>query len=102
MVGVTIPLIAGFALGMPRGIRINAVAPGLVETTSVAAMVGGEEAAQRLFERAGLGSLMIEAYATGFPIRVSTYGMPSSAPGDQPVVGFTRPWATAGTSPTPG
>jgi len=28
----------------PRGIRINAVAPGLVETTSVAAMVGGEEA----------------------------------------------------------
>jgi len=36
----------------PRGIRINAVAPGLVETTSVAAMVGGEEAAQRLFERA--------------------------------------------------
>jgi NAD(P)-dependent dehydrogenase (short-subunit alcohol dehydrogenase family) len=36
----------------PRGIRINAVAPGLVETTSVASMVGGEEAAQRLFERA--------------------------------------------------
>ncbi len=36
----------------PLGIRINAVAPGLVETTSVAAMVGGEEAAQRLFERA--------------------------------------------------
>jgi cell wall-associated NlpC family hydrolase len=39
---------------------------------------------------------MIEAYANGFPIRVSTYGMPSSAPGDQTVVGFTRPWATAG------
>ncbi len=36
----------------PRGVRINAVAPGLVETSSVAAMVGGEEAAQRLFERA--------------------------------------------------
>lgn len=37
----------------PRGVRINAVAPGLVETTSVAAMVGSEEGAQRLFERAG-------------------------------------------------
>ena len=36
----------------PLGIRINAVAPGLVETSSVAAMVGGEEAAQRLFESA--------------------------------------------------
>jgi peptidoglycan DL-endopeptidase CwlO len=36
---------------------------------------------------------MVEAYATGFPIRISTYGKPSSAPGDQDPVGFTRPWA---------
>jgi NAD(P)-dependent dehydrogenase (short-subunit alcohol dehydrogenase family) len=36
----------------PRGIRVNAVAPGLVETTSVATMLGSEEAAARLFERA--------------------------------------------------
>jgi len=36
----------------PRGVRINAVAPGLVATSSVAAMVGGQEAADRLFERA--------------------------------------------------
>ncbi len=36
----------------PKGIRINAVAPGLVETSSVAAMVGSEEAAQRVFEKA--------------------------------------------------
>ena len=36
----------------PRGVRINAVAPGLVETTSVATMLGSEEAAARLFERA--------------------------------------------------
>lgn len=43
------------------------------------------------------GGKMIEAYATGFPIRISTYGKPSSAPGDQTVVGFTNPWA--GTSP---
>jgi len=37
----------------PRGIRINAVAPGLIATTSVAAMVGGEDAAARVLERAG-------------------------------------------------
>jgi NAD(P)-dependent dehydrogenase (short-subunit alcohol dehydrogenase family) len=36
----------------PRGIRINGVAPGLVHTTSVAAMVGSEEAATALVERA--------------------------------------------------
>jgi NAD(P)-dependent dehydrogenase (short-subunit alcohol dehydrogenase family) len=36
----------------PRGVRINAVAPGLVRTTSVASMLGSEEAAQQLFERA--------------------------------------------------
>jgi NAD(P)-dependent dehydrogenase (short-subunit alcohol dehydrogenase family) len=36
----------------PRGIRVNAVAPGLVETTSVATMLGSEAAAARLFERA--------------------------------------------------
>jgi cell wall-associated NlpC family hydrolase len=34
---------------------------------------------------------MIEAYAAGFPIRVSAYGQASSPPGDQAVVGFTRP-----------
>jgi cell wall-associated NlpC family hydrolase len=34
---------------------------------------------------------MIEAYATGFPIRISTYGLPSSAPGDTDPVGFARP-----------
>jgi peptidoglycan DL-endopeptidase CwlO len=44
------------------------------------------------------GGKMIEAYATGFPIRISTYGQSSSAPGDQTVVGFTNPWA--GSSPS--
>jgi peptidoglycan DL-endopeptidase CwlO len=34
---------------------------------------------------------MIEAYATGYPIRVSTYGQASSPLGDQVVAGFTRP-----------
>ena len=42
---------------------------------------------------------MIEAYATGFPIRVSTYGASSSAAGDQGVVGFTDPWAKPGAVP---
>jgi NAD(P)-dependent dehydrogenase (short-subunit alcohol dehydrogenase family) len=36
----------------PLGVRINAVAPGLVRTTSVARMVGGEARAEQLFERA--------------------------------------------------
>ncbi len=44
------------------------------------------------------GGKMIEAYATGFPIRISTYGKPTSAPGDQTVVGFTNPWAGASPS----
>ena len=35
---------------------------------------------------------MIEAYATGFPIRISTYGTVTSAAGDESPVGFTRPW----------
>jgi peptidoglycan DL-endopeptidase CwlO len=41
------------------------------------------------------GGKMIEAYATGFPIRVSTYGTATSPPGDGTPVGFTRPWANA-------
>jgi peptidoglycan DL-endopeptidase CwlO len=39
---------------------------------------------------------MVEAYATGFPIRISSFGTSNSAPGDGTVVGFTRPWAHAG------
>jgi cell wall-associated NlpC family hydrolase len=35
--------------------------------------------------------LMIEAYATGYPIRYSHYGTPSAAPGDEGPVGFTDP-----------
>ncbi len=42
------------------------------------------------------GGKMIEAYATGTNIRIATYGQASSPPGDQTVVGFTRPWAHAG------
>ena len=34
------------------GVRINAIAPGLMQTDSVADMVGGRDAAERLFERA--------------------------------------------------
>jgi len=41
---------------------------------------------------------MIEAYATGFPVRVSTFGLKTSPPGEQTgqVIGFTRPWKAPG------
>ena len=35
---------------------------------------------------------MIEAYATGTPVRVSTFGTPQSPGGDGTVVGFAQPW----------
>jgi cell wall-associated NlpC family hydrolase len=38
---------------------------------------------------------MIEAYATGFPIRISTYGNAVSAPGDESPIGFTQPWPSS-------
>jgi peptidoglycan DL-endopeptidase CwlO len=39
---------------------------------------------------------MIEAYATGFAIRITTYGTAGSPPGDEHPVGFTRPWQHSG------
>jgi peptidoglycan DL-endopeptidase CwlO len=35
---------------------------------------------------------MIEAYAAGTPVRVSTFGTPQSPQGDGTVVGFAQPW----------
>jgi cell wall-associated NlpC family hydrolase len=35
---------------------------------------------------------MIEAYASGFPVRVSAFGDSAAAPGDGDPVGFTAPW----------
>jgi hypothetical protein len=37
--------------------------------------------------------LMVEAYATGFPIRIAPYG-------GRGAVGFTRPWARSGVTLT--
>jgi len=34
---------------------------------------------------------MIDAYVTGYPVEVDTYGLPGSKEGLSPVVGFTRP-----------
>jgi NAD(P)-dependent dehydrogenase (short-subunit alcohol dehydrogenase family) len=51
----------------PRGVRINGVAPGLVHTTSVASMVGSEEAAAAIVERAA------RANPSGRPSRDSDY-----------------------------
>ncbi|MBO0821182.1 MAG: C40 family peptidase [Nocardiopsaceae bacterium] len=43
---------------------------------------------------------MIEAYATGFPIRVSSYGQASDASsGEQKIVGFTNPWSSSQVGP---
>ena len=39
---------------------------------------------------------MIDAYATGVPVQVATFGTPSSLEGLTQVVGFARPWAQAG------
>ena len=39
---------------------------------------------------------MAEAYATGFPIRISAFGTSAAAPGDENPVGFTRPWQHSG------
>ena len=36
---------------------------------------------------------MIEAYAQGYPVRISTFGLPTSPPGDQDPVGYTDPTA---------
>ena len=41
---------------------------------------------------------MIEAYATGYPIRYSQFGTAASPPGDGNPVGFTDPAAHAGAS----
>jgi peptidoglycan DL-endopeptidase CwlO len=37
-------------------------------------------------------NIMIEAYATGTPIRVTTFGTPQSPLGDNKVVGYAQPW----------
>jgi peptidoglycan DL-endopeptidase CwlO len=39
---------------------------------------------------------MVEAYAVGFPIRISVFGTSAAPPGDEDPVGFTRPWAHSG------
>ncbi len=42
--------------------------------------------------------MMIEAYATGFPIRISSYSNANAAAYGGTPVGFTRPWRHAGIS----
>ena len=39
--------------------------------------------------------LMIDAYASGFPVEYDTYGLASSKPGLSDPVGFTQPWGGA-------
>ncbi len=44
---------------------------------------------------------MIEAYAVGTPVRVSTFGTPQSPPGDEKVVGYAQPWPNNASQVTP-
>lgn len=44
---------------------------------------------------------MIEAYATGTPIRVSVFGTAKSAPGDGAVVGYAQPWPNSAVKAAP-
>jgi len=39
---------------------------------------------------------MIEAYATGYPVRIAAFEDSAAPPGDGDPVGFTRPWASGG------
>jgi len=39
--------------------------------------------------------LMVDAYASGFPVEYDTYGLASSKPGLTDPVGFTQPWGGA-------
>lgn len=67
------------------------VSPGQVEPGDLV-FFAGADGTQTSPGHVGLvigGGMMIEAYATGFPIRIATYI------GRDPV-GFTRPWAHAG------
>jgi cell wall-associated NlpC family hydrolase len=70
------------------------VAPSAVEPGDLVFFAGGDgtpTAPGHVGLVIGRGK-MIEAYATGYNIRISSYGTPASPPGDQVVVGFTRPW----------
>jgi len=74
------------------------VAPGQQEPGDLVFFAGSDGTAQAP-GHVGIvlsGTEMIEAYASGFPVRVSTYGTPSSPPGDQVVAGFARPSAGPG------
>jgi cell wall-associated NlpC family hydrolase len=44
---------------------------------------------------------MIEAYATGTPIRISTFGTAQAPPGDGAVVGYAQPWPNSAVPATP-
>ena len=44
---------------------------------------------------------MIEAYAAGTPVRISTFGAKTSAAGDGTVVGFAQPWPDSAAGATP-
>jgi len=91
--GVTIPRTSQAQWAWGPQVAANQVQPG--DLVFFAGSDGTRAAPGHVGLVIGKG-MMIEAYATGFPIRVSSYGTAGSAAGDGSVVGFTRPWAHAG------
>jgi cell wall-associated NlpC family hydrolase len=93
--GVSIPRVAADQYHWGPAVLANAVSPGDL------VFFAGADGTTANPGHVGLvigKNTMIEAYATGFPIRISQFGTPNSAGGESHVVGFTRPWGHAGVS----
>jgi cell wall-associated NlpC family hydrolase len=93
--GISIPRTAAEQFSFGRPVAVNAVSPG--DLVFFAGADGTPTAPGHVGLVIGKNT-MIEAYATGFPLRVSQFGTPASGGGEGvgKVVGFTRPWAHAG------
>jgi cell wall-associated NlpC family hydrolase len=75
-------------LGLPR-VPASKVVPGDL------VFFAGSDGTRKAPGHVGLvisKNTMIEAYAAGTPVRVSTFGTPQSPPGDGAVVGYAQPW----------
>jgi cell wall-associated NlpC family hydrolase len=92
-VGISIPRTSQQQWAWGPKIPANQVQPG--DLVFFAGSDGTQTAPGHVGLVIGKG-MMIEAYATGYPVRVSSYGTPGAPAGDGTPVGFTRPSAHAG------
>ena len=91
--GISIPRTAHQQWQFGPQVSANAVSPGDL------VFFVGADGTPALPGHVGLvigKNTMIEAYATGFPVRIAHFGTADSAPDERQVVGFTRPWAHTG------